>query len=1066
MMKYLNQMKSAVFLKARKVVFFLLFAVCAASNAQTPYALWFSSSKTLYFTCTTKQLKSGDTFNGQYISNLWKGQAVLSTGTQPQWNATVRSNLKYVEIDSLFKNAMPTSTREWFYRCKNLVSIKGLKYLNTSDVTDMSEMFRECESLLNLELTYFKTENVTRMSDMFRGCKSLKVLDVSWFSTWQVETMSHMFGECSSLEYITFHTLLNHTFLTTYVEDMSAMFDGCSNLKELDLTEFTTGLVTNMSYMFSGCSSLKTLDLRNFKTSKVNNMTQMFAGCTSLETIKCNDAWSADLSTGMFLDCVKLHGDIDYDPFKLTVEYATPDNGYFFYYKSYPIYINGTQVDNTNSRDLTKISGVTLMDKTIGKATYNNEEKTLTLCAVRIDADDYYALRNAGVDGLKIVILENVNISGKEVGIMTEVNTTLTSGNPKELTSVNVNAQGMALQIWKGTTTIDGGIKASFNGGLGGIFGGFVEDNSSLKGKLIVKNGNTVVYARGVRLYSVGLLSDLIMEDGLAVVSPSGAHYQQAGGTTGVVVSDGTDFVKNATVIIKNPDAPVYGINILGKQVNSKNYTDLSVIPGVDVLSGGYANYNPSTNTLNLKNTVIYGTTDRLVECDNHNLKIHLEGSNRIYSSSNEKASDGLCIYDRTTLTGNGSLQCYGGNIRAAVYLTDTLIVENVKLQARGYYGIYGQRQGVSYENRFGTLVMKEDDGRVVAYGTESCIHHLTNIIYGGDTDITMPEGAFYNFYDVVERDGTVVKGQDVVIETPVKEYGIQIAGIELTNRNREDITRLVASLDTEAMQRYQSGKMKILYSPAAKLLTLKNAVIRNNSSGGFGIYNKVDGLMVYMEGDNLVESKQWTGFCNVSNAITFNDGTLTIKGGVRGMDFDSSPNSMRIDDCKLTVEGSKYGIDGGARYEKYGSDYVLREFCTTINIHGSSSVVRVKGGEACYNNLKDLILFDGLHITSPAGVVFGGSTVGTIERYFDLHIMDYLEKVEPAKGVYVVISSGSGTIKGDVNLDGEVDISDIVAVINTISGNNTYIATADVNADGNFDISDVVAIINVIAGK
>ena len=53
---------------------------------------------------------------------------------------------------------------------------------------------------------------------------------------------------------------------------------------------------------------------------------------------------------------------------------------------------------------------------------------------------------------------------------------------------------------------------------------------------------------------------------------------------------------------------------------------------------------------------------------------------------------------------------------------------------------------------------------------------------------------------------------------------------------------------------------------------------------------------------------------------------------------------------------------------------------------------------------------------------------------------------------------------KGDVNEDGYVDISDIVAVINQIAGAATY-RYADVNSDDNVDISDIVAIINIIAG-
>ena len=53
-----------------------------------------------------------------------------------------------------------------------------------------------------------------------------------------------------------------------------------------------------------------------------------------------------------------------------------------------------------------------------------------------------------------------------------------------------------------------------------------------------------------------------------------------------------------------------------------------------------------------------------------------------------------------------------------------------------------------------------------------------------------------------------------------------------------------------------------------------------------------------------------------------------------------------------------------------------------------------------------------------------------------------------------------------DVNQDGNVDISDIVAVINTIADDKKYRATAEVNGDNSIDISDVVAIINYIAGK
>lgn len=69
----------------------------------------------------------------------------------------------------------------------------------------------------------------------------------------------------------------------------------------------------------------------------------------------------------------------------------------------------------------------------------------------------------------------------------------------------------------------------------------------------------------------------------------------------------------------------------------------------------------------------------------------------------------------------------------------------------------------------------------------------------------------------------------------------------------------------------------------------------------------------------------------------------------------------------------------------------------------------------------------------------------------------------EPFK-VYFTYSAGTQKKKGDVNGDGVVNISDIVAVINQMAGTSLY-PYANVNGDGKVDISDVVSIINIIAG-
>lgn len=56
--------------------------------------------------------------------------------------------------------------------------------------------------------------------------------------------------------------------------------------------------------------------------------------------------------------------------------------------------------------------------------------------------------------------------------------------------------------------------------------------------------------------------------------------------------------------------------------------------------------------------------------------------------------------------------------------------------------------------------------------------------------------------------------------------------------------------------------------------------------------------------------------------------------------------------------------------------------------------------------------------------------------------------------------------VLGDVNGDGQVDISDVNAVINMMLGKVDKVDAADINGDGNIDISDVNSVINIMLGK
>ena len=72
-----------------------------------------------------------------------------------------------------------------------------------------------------------------------------------------------------------------------------------------------------------------------------------------------------------------------------------------------------------------------------------------------------------------------------------------------------------------------------------------------------------------------------------------------------------------------------------------------------------------------------------------------------------------------------------------------------------------------------------------------------------------------------------------------------------------------------------------------------------------------------------------------------------------------------------------------------------------------------------------------------------------------------------PDSNVTITVTWKYVGVKGDVNRDGNVDISDVVALVNIIlNSSSDHQAEADLNNDGNIDISDVVALVNIILGQ
>lgn len=94
------------------------------------------------------------------------------------------------------------------------------------------------------------------------------------------------------------------------------------------------------------------------------------------------------------------------------------------------------------------------------------------------------------------------------------------------------------------------------------------------------------------------------------------------------------------------------------------------------------------------------------------------------------------------------------------------------------------------------------------------------------------------------------------------------------------------------------------------------------------------------------------------------------------------------------------------------------------------------------------------------------GDGISSYQNYLVCNYYDGTSDEYNLSGMVLVLFDEQSGMVGDVNGDGAVDISDIVAIINYIAGSPGYsLRACNINGDSAVDISDIVAVINIIAG-
>ena len=196
-----------------------------------------------------------------YINNELKVKLTDKTNDTPTTSnvCTYINNKPITSAGGMFNNSNTTS-----------IDLNGF---NTSNITDMLAMFRNCAATTITGLSNFDTSKVTDMSEMFRESLATS-LDLSSFNTSNVTNMNFMFAGSQA------ETLELSNFNITSVKYLSYMFS-TTKASIIDLSGFDTSNITNMFNMFSN-SEVKTIYVSNFDTSNVTGSVKMFYGCTNL----------------------------------------------------------------------------------------------------------------------------------------------------------------------------------------------------------------------------------------------------------------------------------------------------------------------------------------------------------------------------------------------------------------------------------------------------------------------------------------------------------------------------------------------------------------------------------------------------------------------------------------------------------------------------------------------------------------------------------------------------------------------------------------------------------------
>lgn len=276
----------------------ITFVVAAMSNSQAQIITkWNSSNKFLKFSVQGSgnyQLqKAGSTTvtngifqhglntldlptTGEYVLSLFPNSEIFKFTFDKEM--TTEDRAKFVELSKWGNYKWSSDLSFMFYWCNNL-KITASDVPDFSNVANMRYMFLGCSSIITIpNIDLWNTSNVTNMSGLFRAAYKFNDPKINFWDVAKVRDMSEMFA--SAIDF------------------------------NQDLDDWNTKSVIDLTSMFNGAIAFNG-QINNWNVSAVRDMTAMFRGASNFNKPVNNwNTKSLEYTFRMFEDAVKFNQDV------------------------------------------------------------------------------------------------------------------------------------------------------------------------------------------------------------------------------------------------------------------------------------------------------------------------------------------------------------------------------------------------------------------------------------------------------------------------------------------------------------------------------------------------------------------------------------------------------------------------------------------------------------------------------------------------------------------------------------------------------------------------------------